>query len=126
MSRDLILITSMALHGFALEWSVLDKMDKTLTLLDGVRMYALKVFLSQYSPCLRLFCSCTNNGVLRDASPLVVLGTGIEPARPCGHQILSLMRLPIPPPEHLGKVRLCRALAGLSTAWRLSFVWTVG
>jgi hypothetical protein len=24
--------------------------------------------------------------------------TGIEPAHPCGRQILSLLRLPIPPP----------------------------
>ncbi len=28
----------------------------------------------------------------------LVPGTGVEPARPCGHQILSLARLPIPPP----------------------------
>ena len=26
---------------------------------------------------------------------------GLEPPRPYGHQILSLMRLPIPPPEHM-------------------------
>ena len=28
---------------------------------------------------------------------LLVPRTGIEPAHPCGHQILSLTRLPIPP-----------------------------
>ena len=32
----------------------------------------------------------------------VVPGTGVEPARPCEHQILSLARLPIPPPGHGG------------------------
>jgi hypothetical protein len=31
---------------------------------------------------------------------LVVPGTGIEPALPCGNQILSLARLPIPPSGH--------------------------
>ncbi len=31
-----------------------------------------------------------------------VLGAGIEPARPCGHKILSLAWLPITPPEHAG------------------------
>jgi hypothetical protein len=29
-----------------------------------------------------------------------VPGTGIEPAHPCERQILSLLRLPIPPPGH--------------------------
>jgi hypothetical protein len=28
---------------------------------------------------------------------ILVPGTGIEPALPCGNQILSLARLPIPP-----------------------------
>jgi len=27
--------------------------------------------------------------------------TGIEPAHPCERQILSLLRLPIPPPGHV-------------------------
>ncbi len=31
------------------------------------------------------------------ADKLVVPGEGLEPTRPCGHQILSLTRLPIPP-----------------------------
>ena len=30
----------------------------------------------------------------------VVPETGIEPAHPCERQILSLLRLPIPPPGH--------------------------
>lgn len=30
-----------------------------------------------------------------------VPGTGIEPAHPCERQILSLLRLPIPPSGHL-------------------------
>ncbi len=34
--------------------------------------------------------------------PLILLvpGPGIEPGRPCGHEILSLERLPIPPSRH--------------------------
>ena len=35
-----------------------------------------------------------------DSGGKVVPGTGVEPARPCEHQILSLARLPIPPPGH--------------------------
>ena len=31
-----------------------------------------------------------------------VPGTGIEPAHPCGRQILSLLRLPISPPGQTG------------------------
>ena len=31
-----------------------------------------------------------------------VPGTGIEPAHPCERQILSLLRLPIPPPGQRG------------------------
>ena len=31
----------------------------------------------------------------------LVPGTGIEPAHPCERQILSLLRLPIPPPGHM-------------------------
>ncbi len=37
-----------------------------------------------------------------------VPGTGIEPAHPCERQILSLLRLPIPPPgrkENLQTIR---------------------
>jgi hypothetical protein len=30
---------------------------------------------------------------------------GLEPPRPYGHQILSLMRLPIPPPGHISFVK---------------------
>jgi hypothetical protein len=33
-------------------------------------------------------------------SGFIVPGTGIEPAHPCERQILSLLRLPIPPPGH--------------------------
>ena len=33
---------------------------------------------------------------------LVVPRAGLEPARPHGHQILSLTRIPIPPPGHNG------------------------
>ena len=33
---------------------------------------------------------------------LQVPGTGIEPAHPCGRQILSLLRLPISPPGQNG------------------------
>ena len=29
----------------------------------------------------------------------MVLRAGLEPARPTGHQVLNLARLPIPPPE---------------------------
>ena len=29
----------------------------------------------------------------------MVLRAGLEPARPIGHQVLNLARLPIPPPE---------------------------
>ena len=32
-----------------------------------------------------------------------VLGTGLEPVRPCGHWILSPTCLPIPPPKHQKK-----------------------
>ncbi len=32
---------------------------------------------------------------------------GVEPTRPCGHQILSLARLPIPPHRH-SKVQVGR------------------
>ena len=32
--------------------------------------------------------------------PSMVPGVGIEPTRPCGHEILSLARIPIPPPGH--------------------------
>jgi hypothetical protein len=32
----------------------------------------------------------------------IVPGTGIEPAHPCERQILSLLRLPIPPPGRQG------------------------
>ena len=31
---------------------------------------------------------------------IVIPTAGVEPARPCGHQILSLARLPIPPRRH--------------------------
>jgi hypothetical protein len=34
-----------------------------------------------------------------------VPGTGIEPAHPCERQILSLLRLPIPPPGRVVKVQ---------------------
>jgi hypothetical protein len=30
----------------------------------------------------------------------LVPGEGIEPPRPCGHEILSLARLPVPPSGH--------------------------
>jgi hypothetical protein len=33
-----------------------------------------------------------------EVEPFVVPRTGIEPAHPCERQILSLLRLPIPPP----------------------------
>jgi ribonuclease R len=33
----------------------------------------------------------------------MVPGTGVEPARPCGHQNLNLARLPIPPPGRPGE-----------------------
>ena len=32
----------------------------------------------------------------------LVPGAGLEPARPCEREILSLLCLPIPPPGHLG------------------------
>lgn len=32
----------------------------------------------------------------------MVLGAGLEPARLCGQEILSLSCLPIPPPEQIG------------------------
>jgi hypothetical protein len=32
----------------------------------------------------------------------MVPGTGVEPARPCEHQVLNLARLPIPPPGQAG------------------------
>src|ERR1700730_18432487 len=31
---------------------------------------------------------------------LLVRATGVEPASPCGHKVLSLARLPVPPPPH--------------------------
>lgn len=34
----------------------------------------------------------------------MVPGTGIEPAHPCERQILSLLRLPIPPPGQEEKI----------------------
>ncbi len=40
---------------------------------------------------------------------ITVPGTGIEPAHPCERQILSLLRLPIPPPGHyLNRVAILR------------------
>ena len=51
---------------------------------------------------------------------------GIEPTRPCGHQILSLARLPIPPHRRTMNIygeRLWtdeRRLASLNWGWRLS------
>jgi hypothetical protein len=36
---------------------------------------------------------------------IVVPLAGLEPARPCGHLILSQARLPIPPQGHAGEYR---------------------
>ncbi len=59
-----------------------------------------------FSTGCRYFSSVKISGNLFDSqpshpvySPYFVLGAGIEPARPCGHKILSLAWLPITPPE---------------------------
>ena len=41
------------------------------------------------------------HGLRCPASPRHALLAGLEPARPCGQQILSLSRLPIPPQGRL-------------------------
>src|SRR4051812_49286215 len=43
--------------------------------------------------------------------------TGLEPARPCGHQALNLARLPIPPPRRY--MRIIRPPEPLSRPRRL-------
>ena len=40
------------------------------------------------------------SGTLMASSDVVVPVAGVEPARPCGHGILSPGRLPIPPHRH--------------------------
>ena len=44
---------------------------------------------------------------------LMVPGPGIEPGRPCGHEILSLERLPIPPSRHSTKIVCVEATIGV-------------
>ena len=44
----------------------------------------------------------------------IVPGTGIEPAHPCERQILSLLRLPIPPPG-LAKFSLLKVICLIRT-----------
>jgi hypothetical protein len=67
----------------------------------------------------------------------MVPGAGIEPARPCGHEILSLGRLPIPPSRHNvlirggigGDDRSRTDLKGFAdlclTAWLRRLIWEV-
>ena len=68
--------------------------------------------LKKSQTCLRFLLGSYHERTLRVLSPihstikiaeanasdiLMVGGKGIEPLRPCGHQILSLARLPVPP-----------------------------
>ena len=43
-----------------------------------------------------------------------MLGVGLEPTRPCGHNILSVARKPIPPPEQRPRRDLVTTLASSS------------
>ena len=46
---------------------------------------------------------------------------GLEPPRPCERQHLKLVRLPIPPPGHLGHCRQAAALKGGGGALSIGF-----
>ncbi len=43
---------------------------------------------------------------------LSIPAAGVEPARPCGHRILSPARLPIPPRRHILIIIIMEAVTG--------------
>ncbi len=51
---------------------------------------------------------------------LMVLAAGLEPAQPCDRGILSPLRLPIPPREHIVKCRIYSGIAGLSSVFSIN------
>ena len=50
--------------------------------------------------CFALFLAATSRGLVT-LFKKVVPRAGLEPARPCGHKILSLACIPISPPRHV-------------------------
>jgi hypothetical protein len=52
---------------------------------------------------------------LRDARGIQVPGAGVEPARPCERQILSLVRLPISPSRQISEAD-CNPVGGAGQA----------
>ena len=85
------------------------------------RSYAVKAFdqhllFGQYKICqTQQHTKCTQNCHYKkspDKYQSFVPRTGIEPAHPCERQILSLLRLPIPPPGHTRffKIFMCPGL----------------
>jgi hypothetical protein len=74
-----------------------------------------------YSSCVAVYCSfffvgdvqrdkrAKKKGLAKSPKPLICLvpGAGIEPARYCYRQILSLMRLPVSPPRQMAGRKLC-------------------
>ena len=56
---------------------------------------------------------------------------GLEPTRPCGHQILSLARLPIPPHRRTiniygGNYGLVKAAGKSRFEWAADLIWAIG
>ena len=51
-----------------------------------------------------------------------VPGAGVEPARPCGHKILSLAWLPITPPGQVETHYVFGAGTGFSITWTVQVV----
>ncbi len=79
------------------------KYKRSLTSLQNFQLNEYRIIFIRVCKLLKLFANCLQT-LKSDTAKILQLidnqvpGTGIEPAHSCERQILSLLRLPIPPP----------------------------